>query len=145
MKHVDIYTMQGIRSQKPRNGVGCLILAYRTEQGTADFTKFIEIKDATANKAELITLNEALSHLKEPCELSVYTESGYIASGAEWMKSWKENGWKNSKGEEIANIQYWQEFAERSKTHEIEYKVKENHEYRGWMTTEIRKRSERYV
>lgn len=51
----------------------------------------------TNNRMELTAIIEGLNALREPCEVSVYTDSEYLKNGAsEWLDQWKARGWKRS-------------------------------------------------
>ncbi|KAF7718359.1 Uncharacterized protein PECH_001046 [Penicillium ucsense] len=80
----------------------------------------------TAQTAELKACLEALTrifvmHTKwqiepptkhEPCyplhTVVIKSESEYLVKGAtEWLAKWKENGWKKSNGQPVANVELW--------------------------------------
>ncbi len=44
---------------------------------------------------ELQAAIEALSALKEPCEVEFHTDSEYVKNGvSRWLSNWKRNGWR---------------------------------------------------
>jgi ribonuclease HI len=43
----------------------------------------------------------------------VYTDSQYAQKGiTEWIKNWKKNGWRNSTGKPVKNIELWKQLDE---------------------------------
>ena len=63
------------------------------------------ISGKTTNQvAELYAIYKALETTEEK-HIDLYTDSKYsIGCCTEWFYNWKNNGWKNSKGETIANL-----------------------------------------
>lgn len=71
---------------------------------------------------ELRAAIEALSALKEPCEVSLTTDSQYVRKGInEWMAGWKRNGWKTSAKKPVKNRDLWQALDELAQRHTIEW------------------------
>ena len=136
MQHVNIYTASGIRSPRPGNGRAGYILELRTDKGPATLTKTAEILNATANQSELRILNMALKRLAVSCNLTIYTESAYVAAGLTELPRWKRNGWKTSRGTDVANKEEWLKIAEILNAHMFTATT-ENHEYRAWLRSEV--------
>lgn len=136
MQHVNIYTASGIRSPRAGTGTAGYILEVMTQNGPATLTKTAEILNATANQSELRILNMALARLTKKCSLTIYTESRYVAAGIEELSRWQENGWKTSRGTDVANKEEWQETAELLNGHAFSVTT-ENHEYRAWLRSEV--------
>lgn len=136
MQHVNLYTASGIRSPRAGNGVAGFVLEMKTEKGPVTFTKTAEILNATANQSELRILIMALKRLTKKCSLTIYTESGYVAAGIEELSRWQENGWKTSRGTDVANKEEWLETAELLNGHAFSVTT-ENHEYRAWLRNEV--------
>lgn len=136
MQHVNIYTASGIRSPRAGNGKAGYILEMKTEKEPVTLTKTAEILNATTNQSELRILNMALARLTKKCSLTIYTESRYVAAGIEELSRWQENGWKTSRGTDVANKEEWQETAELLNGHAFSVTT-ENHEYRAWMRSEV--------
>lgn len=68
---------------------------------------------------ELTAVKEALSLLKTPCRITLYSDSSYvintIAKG--WLEGWKQKNWKKRGG--IANLELWQEVDQLLQQHKI--------------------------
>ena len=75
--------------------------------------------NTTNNRMELTAAVEALCALKEPCQVSLYTDSEYLRRGInEWLPEWRRRGWKRKSGK-LANIDLWQALEASLKEHEI--------------------------
>lgn len=136
MRQVNIYTASGIRSPRAGSGTAGYILELKTEKGPVTLTKTAEILNATANQSELKILNMALKRLTEKCSLTIHTESGYVAAGLSELPRWESNGWKTSRGTDVANKEEWLETAELLNGHAFSVTT-ENHEYRAWLRSEV--------
>ena len=115
MKQVTIYT-DGACSGNPGPGGWGAILLYkdtiRELSGGEEHT--------TNNRMELLGVISALSALKEPCEIELYTDSQYIANAINkgWLSGWKAKNWKRKDGE-LKNIDLWQELDKLLITHAV--------------------------
>ena len=115
---VEIFT-DGACSGNPGAGGWGAILRYKDVEkelsGGEDQT--------TNNRMELMAVIEALSALKRPCNISLYTDSKYVMSGiTEWMPNWKQNGWRTAnKKQAVKNVDLWQRLDELTQQHEIRW------------------------
>ena len=122
MAKVIIYT-DGACSGNPGPGGWGAILMYN------DIKKEISGGEnpTTNNKMELTAAIEALSMLKMPCEVDLYSDSAYLINCFQnnWLKGWKAKNWVNSKREKVKNVELWMKLDELNKTHKINWiKVK---------------------
>ncbi|MBR1904692.1 MAG: ribonuclease HI [Alphaproteobacteria bacterium] len=115
---VEIFT-DGACSGNPGAGGWGAILRYK------DVEKELSGGEAqtTNNRMELMAVIEALSALKRPCNISLYTDSKYVMSGVtEWLANWKQNGWRTAnKKQAVKNIDLWQRLDELTGQHEIRW------------------------
>ena len=118
MKHVDIFT-DGACSGNPGPGGWGSILRYGA------YEKEISGGSAqtTNNRMELLAVIEALKLLKEPCEVTVYTDSQYVANGITlgWAESWRANGWRKADKKPALNPELWETLLDLLETHEVEF------------------------
>lgn len=76
--------------------------------------------NTTNNRMELKAVIEALSILKQPCIVTVYTDSQYVQKGiSEWIYCWKMRGWKTATKESVKNIDLWQALDIAQSQHKI--------------------------
>ncbi|MBR7081820.1 MAG: ribonuclease HI [Oscillospiraceae bacterium] len=117
MKEVTIYT-DGACSGNPGPGGWGAVLKY------GDAVKELSGGEAhtTNNRMELTGVISALSALKEPCRVKLYTDSRYIANAINegWLKAWTAKGWRR-KGGEVKNPDLWQALIVLLETHNVEF------------------------
>ena len=66
-------------------------------------------KETTNNRMELTAVTRALEMLKFPCEVTVVTDSEYLANAfrQRCIEKWKRNGWKTASKEPVKNQDLW--------------------------------------
>ena len=118
MKHVDIYT-DGACSGNPGPGGWGAILRYNGAEKELSGSQ----AETTNNRMELTAVISALSALKEPCEVTVYTDSKYVCDAITkgWVYSWKKNGWKKADKKPALNSDLWEQMLSLLKTHKTEF------------------------
>lgn len=59
--------------------------------------------------AVLKALNQWKEQLSQKYDVTIYTDSAYVSNCYEqqWYKTWNNNGWRNSRGEDVANQELW--------------------------------------
>ena len=122
MKRVLIYT-DGACSGNPGAGGWGAILLYEKKKKEKSGGR----ANTTNNQMELTAAIEALKQLKEPCEVTIYSDSAYLINCFQqnWMEGWKSRNWHNSKGDEVKNKELWQELDDLVQKHSITWiKVK---------------------
>ena len=77
----------------------------------------------TNNRMELTAVIEALSALKEPCEVTLTTDSKYVcdAINQKWVYSWQKMGWKKADKKPALNVDLWSELLPLLETHSVEF------------------------
>ena len=81
----------------------------------------------TNNRMELLAPIQALSRLKEPCQVRVYSDSAYLVNAfrKNWLDSWQARNWLKSDKKPVENQDLWKALLEFTGIHEIEWiKVK---------------------
>ena len=69
---------------------------------------------STNNRMELTAVIEGLQAViamseNQPPTVELIGDSQYVLKGlTEWRKGWERKGWRNSKGEAVANLPLWQ-------------------------------------
>jgi ribonuclease HI len=118
MKQIEIFT-DGACSGNPGPGGYGAILRYgkhekEISQGFAETTN---------NRMELTAAIEALKLLKEPCEVTLFTDSQYLVNGINkgWAKKWKTNGWMRNKQEKALNPELWDQLLTLCERHKITF------------------------
>ncbi len=75
----------------------------------------------TNNRMELTGVISALSLLKEPCVVELYSDSKYVIDGLEkgWAESWRRRGWVKSDKKPALNPDLWQALLDLCKVHTL--------------------------
>ncbi len=123
MKEVTVYTDGGC-SGNPGPGGWAAVLLYgerrREISGGEPAT--------TNNRMELQAAIEALSSLKEPCRVRLYTDSQYVREGiSRWLAGWKRRGWRTQDKKPVKNAALWRRLDELAVRHQIEWKWLKGH------------------
>ncbi len=65
--------------------------------------------NTTNNRMELTAVTRALETLKTPCDVTVVTDSEYLANAFRqgWIANWKRNGWRTASREPVKNQDLW--------------------------------------
>lgn len=64
----------------------------------------------TNNRMELRATIEALTALKYPCSVDLYTDSVYVRDGVtKWLDNWKRNGWRTAGKQPVKNQDLWEQ------------------------------------
>lgn len=133
---VNIYIQTDAKSPKRQSAHAIFTISTMTSKGPADAT-WIEDLEGTANEVELLALIKAMEHLTADCDIELYTESQFIASGIDWLAGWRERDWKTAKGKDIAHKDEWQQLDELLLRREILVHCKEDHSFRKWQQFEL--------
>lgn len=66
-------------------------------------------ENTTNNKMELTAVIEGLKALKYPCDVTLYTDSKYVADGLTlgWAAGWRARGWRKKDGKPALNPDLW--------------------------------------
>ena len=118
MKHVYIYT-DGACSGNPGAGGWGAILRF----GSAEKELCGGEKMTTNNRMELTAVIEGLSALKEPCEVTLTSDSKYVIDSITkgWVYGWKRNGWVKSDKKPALNVDLWEKLLGLLAKHKVEF------------------------
>jgi ribonuclease HI len=77
----------------------------------------------TNNRQELLAVIHGLRALKRPCEVTVTTDSEYVANAfvKGWLAGWKRRGWVTSKREPVKNRELWEQLDVEVSRHEVSW------------------------
>ena len=117
MKHVDIFT-DGACSGNPGPGGYGIIMKYKETvkelSGGAAQT--------TNNRMEMTAVITALETLKEPCEVTLYSDSKYVIDSVTkgWVYNWEKKNWKRG-SEPVPNTELWKQLLSLLGKHKVEF------------------------
>ena len=78
--------------------------------------------ETTNNRMELTAVIEALSALKRPSAVELYTDSVYVRSGmTQWIHNWKKRGWVTAAKHPVKNADLWRALDEQARRHEVNW------------------------
>ncbi|WP_232698907.1 ribonuclease HI [Brevibacillus daliensis] len=129
MKDVMIYT-DGACSGNPGPGGWGAVLFYGEHK--KEMSGYAE--NTTNNRMELQAAIEALSILKEPCKVTLHSDSAYLVNCFQqgWYKGWLKKGWKNSKNQPVENQDQWKELLKLMEKHDVTYVKVKGHADNEW-------------
>ena len=122
MKKVDIYTDGACSGNPGKGGWGAILIYNSIEKELSGFET-----ETTNNRMELMAAIKALSALKEPCEVDLYSDSAYLCNAIQnnWLDDWKSKNWRIGTKNEIKNIDLWEELINLINIHKVTFfKVK---------------------
>jgi ribonuclease HI len=84
--------------------------------------------NTTNNRMELRAVISGLAALREPCAVTIQTDSQYVQRGVtQWMSRWKRNGWKTAGKAPVKNQDLWQALDEALAGHTAHWQWVKGH------------------
>jgi ribonuclease HI len=124
MKNVTIIT-DGACSGNPGPGGYGVILRFdgSEKELSGGFRK------TTNNRMEIMGAIKGLEALKEPCEVTIITDSQYLVNAVElgWARKWKAMGWMRNKKDKALNPDLWDRLLELLSKHEVKFQWVRGH------------------
>ena len=117
MKQVTIYS-DGACSGNPGPGGWGTILVY---QGVEKELSGGE-EQTTNNRMELLAAIMGLELLKEPCKVTLVSDSKYLCESInqKWVFGWEANGWRKADKKPALNVDLWERVLAQLRRHEVE-------------------------
>ena len=118
MKQVTIYT-DGACSGNPGPGGWGAILEWNGREKELSGGE----RETTNNRMELSGVIFALSALKEPCAVDLYTDSKYVCDAVEkgWLAGWQKRNWIKSDKKPVLNVDLWKQLLPLLRTHKVTF------------------------
>ncbi len=113
MKQVEIYTDGACRGNPGPGGWGAVLVWRGIERELSGGEA-----DTTNNRMELLAAIRALEALKEPCEVTLTSDSKYLVDAYHegWIHAWRARGWKKVKNPEL-----WQQLDFLVNSHNVTF------------------------
>ncbi len=122
MKQVEVFT-DGACSGNPGPGGWGAVLRYH--MGERVFEKELSGGDekTTNNRMELTAFICALEALKEPCAVTLCSDSKYVIDALQkgWAKGWRARGWKKADKSPALNVDLWERALVQQERHTLSY------------------------
>ena len=118
MKKVSIYTDGACRGNPGKGGWGAVLVYGGREKELSGGEA-----ETTNNRMELSAVIAALGALKEPCEVTLTTDSQYVVNAIEkgWLASWQQKGWRKSDRGAVLNVDLWQKLVALLDLHKVNF------------------------
>ncbi len=117
-KQVTIYTDGGCDPNPGPGGYAAVLLySGRRKELWGGF------RHTTNNRMELYAAIRALEALKEPCQVTLYSDSAYLVRAMQegWAQRWRAQGWKRTRKEVAQNADLWQRLLDLCAVHEVSF------------------------
>ncbi len=124
MKRVTIYTDGGCKGNPGPGGYGVVLMhGKHRKELSAGFRR------TTNNRMELRAAIAGLEVLREPCEVTIFSDSKYLvdANNQRWIRGWQRKGWINSKKEPVKNRDLWERLVAAMEPHKVQWKWVKGH------------------
>lgn len=105
LRQVELFT-DGACSGNPGPGGWGAILRYAGHEKELSGGE----RDTTNNRMELMAAIVGLETLKEPCRVTITSDSKYLVDAVSkgWLYGWQKKGWKRSGNQPVLNVDLWQ-------------------------------------
>ncbi len=118
MKHVDIYTDGACRGNPGHGGWGAILVYGSTQKELSGGER-----ETTNNRMELTAVISALSALREPCEVTLTSDSKYVIDAVKqgWAVSWRARGWRKADKSPALNVDLWEKLLALLERHDVTF------------------------
>lgn len=123
-KSVKLYTDGACSGNPGPGGYGAVLIFNNIEKEISGGEE-----NTTNNKMEMLAVIKGLEMLKEPCFVTVYSDSAYVVNSIEkgWVYSWQKNNWIKSDKQKAKNIELWQRLLELMQIHSVKFEKVKGH------------------
>ncbi len=117
MKHVQIFTDGACKGNPGKGGWGTLLRMGEVEKELSGSER-----ETTNNRMELMAAIKGLEALKQPCQVTLHTDSRYVLDGiTKWVFGWQKKGWKTADNKPVKNEDLWRALLAAVRPHKIEW------------------------
>ena len=127
MRHITIYTDGACIGNPGPGGYGAVLLYNTATPNRQELSG--GYRRTTNNRMEIMAVMAGLRYLKEPCRVTVYSDSRYVvdAMSKGWAERWRAKGWTKGDRTPALNPDLWAEMLDLSETHQVEYRWVKGH------------------
>jgi len=117
-KHIIIYT-DGSAIGNPGPGGYGVILRYGQHRHELSGG----FRWTTNNRMEILAAIEGLRALKEPCAVTLHSDSQYLVDAITkgWVKRWQSKNWMRNKDERALNVDLWLQLLPLLEEHDVTF------------------------
>jgi ribonuclease HI len=83
----------------------------------------------TNNRMEILAVIRAIEALKEPCRVTVISDSQYVVNAMTqgWARGWRAKGWRRSNKERAENPDLWERLLSLCDSHDVTFEWVRGH------------------
>jgi ribonuclease HI len=123
-KQVTIYTDGACHGNPGPGGYGVVLLyGGRRRELSGGF------RLTTNNRMELLAAITGLETLKEPCQVTLHSDSLYVVKAMQegWPARWRANAWRRQDKQPAVNPDLWQRLLDLCETHDVSFEWVRGH------------------
>ncbi len=123
-KHVTAYT-DGSCETRSGDGGWAYLLVYNGARKHASGYE----AGTTNNRMELTAAVRALEALREPCQVTLVTDSQYLKKAFTdgWLDAWQRNGWRTASRAAVKNQDLWRTLLDLTARHQVSWSWTRGH------------------
>ncbi len=124
MKEVTIYSDGACSGNPGPGGYGTILVYNGIEKELSE-----GFESTTNNRMELLGCIKGLECLKEPCIVTVVSDSKYLCDAINqgWLESWKNRGWKKADKKPVLNQELWERLDKMLSVHTVTFEWIKGH------------------
>ncbi len=124
VKEVTIYTDGGCEPNPGPGGYGIVLLYGKVRKEVSGGFSL-----TTNNRMEIYAAIKGLELLKEPCKVTIFSDSQYLVSAMMegWVTKWKKKNWITSSKEKAKNIDLWERLCSLCEVHQVTFQWTKGH------------------
>lgn len=118
LKQITIYTDGGAEPNPGPGGYGVVLLYEHHRKELSG-----QFRQTTNNRMEVLAAIAGLEALKEPCKVTLYSDSKYLVDAMTkgWVQRWQTNDWWRNKKHKAINIDLWERLLSLCDTHQVAF------------------------
>jgi ribonuclease HI len=124
MKQVTLYTDGGCINNPGPGGYGAIMVYNQHQKELSGGFRL-----TTNNRMEIYAAIAGLEALKEPCRVTLFSDSQYLVHAIEkgWARRWQANGWKRNNKEKAINPDLWERLLKFTEIHDVTFQWLRGH------------------
>ncbi|HLO14326.1 MAG TPA: ribonuclease HI [Anaerolineales bacterium] len=117
-KEIAIYTDGACDPNPGAGGYGAVLLFENKRKEISGGFRL-----TTNNRMEIYAAIKSLELLKQPCRVTLYSDSRYLVSAMMegWVEKWKKRNWWRTHKEHAVNVDLWEKLSALCETHEVNF------------------------
>jgi len=124
LKKVYIYTDGACKGNPGRGGWGTILVFGEHEKELSGGEA-----NTTNNRMELMAVISGLEALKEPCAMTLTSDSKYLVDAIQkkWLENWQKRNWRKADGSPALNRDLWERLQKQLDRHEVTFRWIKGH------------------